>query len=390
MARLLRKNEVKGFDNISELKEFAKKQEESYVWTQFKTADGTYRPLEDMPILLPIIREKLGVAEDVSDETLAEQMSDTKLILSYPTEEKQTAYPVGPTAYRGLLSRIGATCPALTSLSDTRTRKEVNPVDKAQICNMLVKYSGGDSLVLTGDELILADLSDDYVRLPFTQLLEITEKEMKEKFEFSKYVRGTVSHETASVEYEFRDDEIDTNLFDAFTSIGIDISDYNAHIKVLTSDVGLSGANVYPFIASETNGKVISIGTPIKLEHIGSACMEKFRENLISCFASFKDVSKHLEAMDAVKISNPADCMYNIGKKIGLPDKSLKETYEEFDEEYPYTCKGTQVYQRLFDVLDKYAREEKVDDLRLMQMNENITRVCFYSLKKFDEPVIKK
>lgn len=389
MAKLLKKDETKTFGELANLKAFNAAQEESYSWSTFLTEEGRYVPLEDNPICIPVIRDTLGISEDVSNETIQEQMADTKICLSYPTDTKMETYPVGPTAYRGILARIGATCPALTSLSDTRSRNEVSPSDKAAICNMLSHYTKGNSLLLVGDEMVLADLSDDYVRLPFSSILDITENELNENFEFVKYIGGTVCHESSSVEFMFQDDEIDSNLVKAFDDLGIDVSEYNAHIKVMTSDVGLSGANVYPFIRSERTGKMISIGTPIKLEHIGNADMEKFRTNLLSCFASFRDISEHIEAMKEIRISNPADCLYNIGKKIALPEKALKEVYEEFDTEYPYHCSGIEVYFRLFDVLDKYSSEETVSDIRLMQLNENITRICFYSLKKFDEPAIR-
>ena len=338
MAKLLAKDEVKTFTNLKELKEFNKMQEDSYTWISFKTRDGQYVPLEDVPILVSVIRGDLGVSEDVSDDTLCQQMTDTKLVFRFPSEEKSSlSYPVGPTAYRGLLQRIGATCPALTALSNTRVRTEVNPVDKAEILNKLVGYTKGSSLVLVGDELVLADLSDDYVRLPFSEILRTTEKELKTNFELTEYVKGTICHESSSVEFMFRDNEIDNNLFEAFNRIGIDVSNFDAHIKVLTSDVGLSGANIYPFIKDQCSTKMYPIGTPLKLEHIGTADMEKFKANLLSCFASFKDVSEHLEKMKSTMISNPADCLYNVGKKIQLPEKQLKEIYEEFDSEYPYS-----------------------------------------------------
>jgi hypothetical protein len=253
---------------------------------------------------------------------------------------------------------------------------------------MLTKYTKGKSLLLVGDELVLADLSSDYVRLPFSEILDITENELGEKFEYVRYVRGTVSHESSSAEFIFQDDEIDSNLLDAFSKIGIDTSDYNAHVKVLTSDVGLSGANIYPFIRSEKTGNQISIGTPIKLEHIGNADMEKFKTNLLSCFSSFMECSEHLDAMSNIKIHNPADTLYNIGHKVGLPEKLIKEAYEDFDNEFSFTCKGTEVYVKLFDILDSYISAEEVSDIRQMQLNENITRICFYSLSKYDMPAI--
>ncbi len=388
MAKLLSKEEIRTFSNISELRDFNSLQEQSYSWVEFDTTDGEYVPLEDNPICIPIIRDDLQISEDVSDETISDQMADTKLALKYPTGDEMKCYPVGPTAYRGVLERVGGTCPALTSLKETRARNEVSPTDKAAICNMLTKYTKGKSLLLVGDELVLADLSSDYVRLPFSELLDITEKELGEKFEYVRYVRGNISHESSSAEFLFQDDDTDSNLMDAFSKIGIDTTDYNAHIKVLTSDVGLSGANIYPFIKSEKNGNQISIGTPIKLEHIGSADMEKFKTNLLSCFASFMECSEHLERMDHTKISNPADTLYNIGHKVGLPEKLIKEGYEDFDKEYPFSCKGTDIYIKLFDILDSYISEEEVSDIRQMQLNENITRICFFSLPRFDMPAI--
>ncbi len=388
MAKLLSKEEVKAFGSIKELRDFNNLQEMTYNWVEFDTVDGEYVPLEDNPICIPVIRDDLHISEDVTDETISDQMADTKLALKYPTGDELKCYPVGPTAYRGVLERVGGTCPALTSLKETRARNEVSPTDKAAICNMLTKYTKGKSLLLVGDELVLADLSSDYVRLPFSEILDITENELGEKFEYVRYVRGTVSHESSSAEFIFQDDEIDSNLLDAFSKIGIDTSDYNAHIKVLTSDVGLSGANIYPFIRSEKTGNQISIGTPIKLEHIGNADMDKFKANLLSCFSSFVECSEHLDAMSNIKIHNPADTLYNIGHKVGLPEKLIKEAYEDFDNEFSFTCKGTDVYVKLFDILDSYISDDEVSDIRQMQLNENITRICFYSLSKYDMPAI--
>ncbi|WP_026658240.1 hypothetical protein [Butyrivibrio sp. AC2005] len=386
MAKLLSKEETKTFGSITELRDFNTLQEKSYSWVEYDTVDGEYVPLEDNPICIPIIRDDLQISKDVTDETISDQMEDTKLALKYPSEHDMKCYPVGPTAYRGVLERVGGTCPALTSLKETRSRNEVSPTDKAAICNMLTKYTKGKSLLLVGDELVLADLSSDYVRLPFSDLLDITEKELSDKFEYVRYVQGTVSHESSSAEFLFQDNETDSNLLDAFGRIGIDTTDYNAHIKVLTSDVGLSGANIYPFIRSEKTGNQISIGTPIKLEHIGSADMDKFKTNLLSCFASFMECSEHLDEMERIKISNPADTVYNIGHKVGLPEKLIKEAYEDFNSEFAFSCKGTDIYVKLFDVLDTYVSDENVSDIRQMQLNENITRICFYSLTKFDMP----
>lgn len=389
MAKLLEKNETKAFTTLSELKEFTTAQELSYKWTTFRTNQGSYLPLEDAPILVPIIRDSIPIAEDVSDDTIRSQMADTKICLTYPDGGKNLTYPVGPTAYRSMLNRLGAACPALTALADSRSRNEVNPVDKSNVCNILARYAkdSNKSLVLCGDEMILADLSSDYVRLPFTQLLNTMEKNLTSTYEYTRFTVGFVSHESSSAEFLFRDDEISYNLQTAFADMGIDLEDIECFVKCITSDVGLSGANIFPYIKDKKH-VIYSIGTPIKLEHIGEASIEKFENNLISCFASFKDAAEHLAKMKSIKILNPADCFYNIGKKVGLPDKILKDFYVEFKSEYPFSCSGTEVYKRLFDVLDSYSLEETVNDIRIMQLNENITRICFYSMKKFDEPVI--
>ena len=52
---------------------------------------------------------------------------------------------------------------------------------------------------------------------------------------------------------------------------------------------------------------------------------------------------------------------------------------------------GTEIYRRLFEVYDIYVSdpEEKVSDLRAMQIQENITRICFHNMSKYDMPVVK-
>ncbi len=388
MSKLLAKDETKLFSKFETLKDFNSLQEEHYLWITFPTSDGEYIPLENNPICVPILRDTLGVSKDVSDDTIAEQMEDTKICLRFPNHTETLTYPVGPTAYRGILSRLGASCPALNSLSDSKIREEVDPVDKAQICNLLSRYSKGTSLLLVGDEMILADLSSNYVRLPFSEILSETKKILSENYEIIRFVNGIISHESSSVEFMFQDTELDDYLYNTFKKVGIDISDYNAHIKVLTSDVGLSGVNIYPFIKSAKTNKIYSVGSTIKLEHIGDADIEKYRKNLLSCFSMFRNIDSKLDNLRSIVIKNPADCLYNVGQKLNLSDKLLREEYESFDTEFPFSSTGIDIFNRLFDFLDVITESDGINDLKIMQIQENISRICFHNLSFFDKPAL--
>ena len=77
-----------------------------------------------------------------------------------------------------------------------------------------------------------------------------------------------------------------------------------------------------------------------------------------------------------------------VREKILDEANKIKEAYEDFDQEFPFNCKGTDIYVKLFDILDSYISDEEVSDIRQMQLNENITRICFFSLSKFDMPAI--
>ena len=402
MAKILcSEDEIKRFpsNSFDEFKKEMDDMEEAYRWVTYPTKDALYIPLPDNPIYVNILRNempvsenpkdtrKVVVSEDVSNDTLCEKMQTTKACLSFPEDGKFTTYPVGETAIRGIYERVGLACVAMTSQVTNSRRQEASPYAKGLAYDALRGYSKGNTLLRIGDEQIIGCLSEEYKIISIPQAVECVKKSLEEKFEYVSFREGIISRETTSVDFVFEDYDLQRSVRYTLSKIGINI-DFSLHVKIMTSDVGLSGCNLFTYISGD-KGFILPIGLPLKMEHVGDASIEKLKKNTETIFESFVGQDELIDKMSSIKVDNPADAVYNIGKKAGIVEKILRDGSEEFDSEFPFSCKGTDVFFKLFEIYSKHSATGKYSDLALMQAMENITRACISNMSKFDMPVVK-
>ena len=156
-------------------------------------------------------------------------------------------------------------------------------------------------------------------------------------------------------------------------------------MEVITSDVGASGANIYPYFG---NGNIqILIGEPIKLEHIGEVSIEVFKDNLNKLYSSFRDAAARLEELNKVKVKYPRACLINLGKKAKLPVNLLAEKGVEFERTFS-SATAADIICCLYEIQSEVINSDKykLTDLQRLNMTEAIARVVFGDISKDDIP----
>lgn len=375
--RNLMQGEVKSFTDEKEFFSFINKVRDDQEWVYVYTKGIGFVPLPENPICIPVIRNDLGFPADVSNEVIAEEMIGTKLALDLRKTDasKFGVRPVAATAYRGVFQRAGAECPVMTSLKETAQREEIPTELRAECLAKFSSYAKGMSLLLLGDEEVLADLSENYVVLPIPEVMATVSKTLKQKYELVEFKDGNVCHETTYAEYTITDTELEENIrrvFDEYLHITPNDEDQPA-IGVITSDVGYSGVNIHPILIRK-GGLRQTLGLPVKLEHVGNASITKVIENIGLALDGFGEFEDYIKDLTEITIKRPSSCLVNIGKKFKLADKALMLVAAEVDEEYPLSCDATTIYAKLFEVLDLM---DDISDLRRMQLCELISGLCF-------------
>ena len=76
-------------------------------------------------------------------------------------------------------------------------------------------------------------------------------------------------------------------------------------IRVQTSDVGVSGANIYYSLLLGAEKKPLILGKPLKLEHTNNASIEDFSQNMGQIFARYQEAIGDLSKlyMPAIRLT---------------------------------------------------------------------------------------
>ena len=140
-------------------------------------------------------------------------------------------------------------------------------------------------------------------------------------------------------------------------------------LDFLTSDVGMSGANIFPYLV--INGYRVRLGDPLRVSHKHGASITDFENNCNAIFSMFTDAAEAFEKMIGIKIKKPVDCFLNVCKKLNLPKRAAEKAVEEFEEIRPIETTAYDIYMALW-TLEKYVTIESSDTL--INLEENIAR----------------
>lgn len=359
------------------------------IWQTVNTRELLTVPLDNIPILLDHVRSTKNIALEVSDESLKECMDDWGLCLRIPFSNGNKCYPLGDTSYNSLMQRAGfQTSSVLSNSKDKSHQKTMSPEEKSIILNMGLNCFNNKALALIRDEKVRAVLSgdsSDYSILPFDDLIYAFLDELKVQFKEVTFIHASASHTLFTYLVNMHDPKIESTLKEIFNNSGYYASDLTLGCMLSSSDVGLSGANIYPYIYSDGSYRLFS--QPLCLTHKNNHSIQDFKDNAAKVFSLFKDLEKNLDEMATKKLRHPKGALLRICKHIGLPKKISCEMAVQFESMFSSPTQ-LDLHWMLYEILARHEADSKqsLSSSSKITYEENIARITIGNISSFDIP----
>ena len=301
--------------------DFLRERDGKAAWTTRHAKDLRIAPLEDGTLQ---VEPNPGYSMDDLKDILEDTMANTQLML----KTKDLTLPVRSCAVKTLLDRA--------KISGTALNKVEKPV-LARILNHCLRVASGEALLRIADGKISAihgGDSSDYAILEMPELFSRTVKYLNDNFAGCTFAGGFYDHSSATAAWELKDDMLVESYKQALTLHDVAYSELVPAVRLFTSDVGISGANLYPTLYTGKRSGTITLGSPLSLEHRGEKTMRDFDDMLRLLYSQYQLALGNLTKLLDVDIDNPVNCMLGICKRIGVGKKLAYEAAEQFKAQY--------------------------------------------------------
>lgn len=244
------------FGEQQECLRFLREREENASWHSIPTKNVRFEAIDEASTSGQVLQDwyRLMGKEELFQDTMA----NTRLLLR--AEDK--FYPVRSCALATILSRARISGHALSKVSKSVL---------AQILNYCVSVANGNALLRLSDEKISAMHGGDeseYAVLEIPELFQAVTDQLEADFKSCRFISGHYEHAMTTAVWSFPDN---TELIEAYEETaqkhGITAGKYIPALRFSTSDVGISGANLYPMLMEERSGRSIALGGALCLEH---------------------------------------------------------------------------------------------------------------------------
>ena len=309
--------------------------------------------------------------EDVISDTL----DGTQLILKADGE----CIPVRNCAIKTIFERA--------RISGNALSKVERPV-LAKILNHCMKVADGQALLKVADDKVSAvhggDKSD-YSILEMYELFAKTSDYLYDNFEGVKYAGGFYDHSAVTALWSL---EGNSKLVETYKNLldlhGVKCKELVASARLTSSDVGISGANLYPALIAD--GKNIPLGSPLKLEHKHGATMEHFEKKLAMLYSQYDLAIGKLKDLISVTVRYPVNAMMGVMKKIGIPKKLAMEAIERYKAIHSLGfASAHDIYYGISEVIFMMQCNGE-SGTRVTQMEETVSRALNVKWSEYDMP----
>lgn len=358
--------------------EFLKARETNSWWGTKKSKKIRFIALEEDSKLTAELKEKY--AEDGNEGIIDDTLENTRLLL----KAEEMAYPVRNCAIKTILSRA--------RISGNALNKVEKPV-LAKILNYCLRVASGDALLRFSEGKISAvhgGDGSDYAVLEIPELFSRTINYLDKNFPGSTFAGGSYDHSLVTALWELTNqDELVETYKEALSEHGINLDEIKPALRLSSSDVGVSGANLYPMLFVGKNHNIITLGSPLKLEHEAGATgatLEKFDEQLSLIYSRYTKAIKNLTDLLKIEISYPINCMAGVMKRVGISKKLSFEAIDLFkaqNGEGP--CTAHDIYYGISEVIFM-LQCDGADGSKVAQMEENVARALSVRWGDYDIP----
>ena len=354
--------------------DFLRERDDRGDWTKRHTRDLRILPLEreNTPEAEPLP----GYTQDDLRAILADTMENTRLLL----KSKDLVVPIRNCAIKTLLERAKISGPALNRLE--------KPV-LARILNHCLRIASGEALLRIADGKLSAvhgGDSSDYAVLEMPELFNRTIRYLNDHFSGCSFAGGFYDHSTATAVWELADETLVQSYQNALEQHDVPYGPLKPAIRLSTSDVGVSGANLYPTLYTGGREATIVLGSPLKLEHRGEKTIKDFERLLDMLYSQYQFAIGNLARLLDIEIGNPINCMLGICKRIGISKKLAYEATEQFKAQNgDEPCTAHDIYYGMSEIVFMVACGGASGTI-IVQAEETIARALSVRWQEYDIP----
>lgn len=359
------------FASTTEMLEFLAERAKQSRWIRKPTRMLKLVPLEKEAETIEEACEKglEGIVEDTE--------KNTQLVLKV----NKDFYPVRDCAIHTILKRAGINGTGL---------KKLEKATYAKVVNYCLQVAKGDALIKVADGKVSAvhgGDDHDYCVLDMQTIFNMTRDYLKAHFKGSTYLEGSGSFDHSIVSAMWTlggNQELLDTYHQALEDHGIEDKSLAPALRLTTSDVAVSGVNLYPMMLSQTSNRVINLGSPIKLSHDRGATLQDYRDNLDKIFSRYQEAVKGIVGLMDIEIQNPVNCLHLIMKELKINQKIRNEVVDLFVGQYgEEPCTAHDLYFAMHEAAF-FAACEGFSAPRILKLEEDIAKTLVFDWKGFD------
>lgn len=281
------------FASTTEMLEFLAERAKQSKWIRKPTR---------MLKLVPLEKEAETI-EEACEKELEGIVEDTEKNTQLVLKVNKDFYPVRDCAIHTILKRAGINGTGL---------KKLEKATYAKVVNYCLQVAKGDALIKVADGKVSAvhgGDDHDYCVLDMQTIFNMTSDYLKAHFKGSTYLEGSGSFDHSIVSAMWTlggNQELLDTYHQALEDHGIEDKSLAPALRLTTSDVAVSGVNLYPMMLSQTSNRVINLGSPIKLSHDRAIIGEtgSGKTSLAKLFMEFYSPDKGHIYVDGAELQN--------------------------------------------------------------------------------------
>lgn len=352
--------------------EFLRERNRRTQWRKSRSPDLRYAVLDESD-------EISGPHGDYSEEEWRAIAKDTRLNTRLVLQTEYGAIPVRDCAIRSILQRAGISGRALPKLE--------RPV-YAEVLNHCMEVSDGSALICISDGKVSAVHGGDnrgYTVLEMPELFRVLTEYLNERFPKGKFLGGYYDHSIVTATWELGEETaLVRDYQDLLDRYGLESRPMVPALRFTCSDIGSSGANVFPMLLVGKNPRTIQLGSPLRQIHKGEVTLETFRRQLEQVYSHFEAGIKAISKLLEIIIYNPVNCMMGVCKELRIPQRLASPAIERFKGQSDGNCcTAHEIYCAISEILFD-MKCDGVAGMELVQMEETISRALHIRWSNFD------
>lgn len=364
-----------------ELESFFEEREKDATWysdeTNCRADDIRFQPIFDEPICVPAEISKLKASKTVKFDASEEAFADTMYAPDFGYQGSAQMmfvggrlYPVGISAIKGLTERAGMKVEGWDKL------RRVNPKDLSDVLDKFMKATDGFLTVLVEDEKVRAVNSGRYAACPATTVLKAVNQWIENEYPDAKFVSAYANHDYAI--WRINLESYTDDVLSAFPELK-----NNGFVPAMTVSLSHTGTSSVSFTPCLRVGDIyFPICEGINAPHIAKgkfsermvAMESAVKSNLFSVFPKIAEVSKRIDNMRNINVSNAYNALLRGMKSLGLPKIQAMEAAEQFKNLYGYNATAYDIYMSVVDTLAYVTRDFPKDYRKQISVAKSMER----------------